>query len=100
MTVVCASRTPGAAVNTRVVILAARPVGHSRPGVRLVYDDRQAPLAGGEIGRPGHVAAEAHHDLGPHAVEHRPGRPDRVAQPARRLQQGRVSACAAATPAG
>jgi hypothetical protein len=46
--------------------------------------------AGGEVGRHGHVAAEAHHDLGPHAVEHCPGRQHRVAQPARRLQQGPV----------
>jgi hypothetical protein len=55
-----------------------------------VHNDRQALPAGGEVGRPGHVAAEAHHDLGPHMVEHRPGRQRRVAQPARRLQQGPV----------
>lgn len=45
---------------------------------------------GGEVGGHGHVAAEAHHDLGPDAVEHGLGRPHRVAQPARRSQQGPV----------
>jgi hypothetical protein len=44
-----------------------------RPGsvsTEIRVDDRQAPPAGGEVGRPGHVAAEAHHDLGPDAIEH------------------------------
>jgi hypothetical protein len=62
-------------------------VRHSGPRIRLMDDDRQATLACGKIGGHGHVAPKAHHDLGPHAVEHGSGRPDGVAHPARRLQQ-------------
>ena len=67
-----------------------QPVGHAGPGVRLVDDDRQALPAGGEVGRHGHVAADAHDDLGrarrfgpAHPYRHRhPSPPSEAGTPA------------------
>ena len=43
-------------------------------GVRLVHHDRHAAPAGGEVGRRGHVAAEADHHVGLDPLQDRPRR--------------------------
>ena len=63
------------------------PVGDAGHRVALVDHDRHAALAGGEVGRHRHVAAEADDDVGADAVDHLEGGGPRGAQPGRRTQQ-------------
>ena len=80
MAVACASLTLGGGGEHVGRHPGRQPGGYSGPGVGLVDDDRQAVSAGGEVRGSGDVAAEADHDLGAHAAEHRGGGPYRVAQ--------------------
>jgi hypothetical protein len=90
-----------------------QPVGHSGPGVRLLGNDRQALPAGGEVGRHGHVAADAHDDLDERAASvpripigtgtqaHRPeaGTPAEPIRAAARLHRGWLVPCEGGQPA-
>jgi len=66
-----AALTARAPCEPPVTISTGRRVGPNRCRAGRSPHGRSAgPPAGGEVGRPGHVAAGAHHDLGPDAVEH------------------------------
>ena len=65
----------------------AGPVGQAGQRVLLVHDQRQSAATGREVDGHRDVAAVADDDVRIDPVEHRVGRPDRGAQPARHPQQ-------------
>ena len=67
----------------------ANAVGQPGTGVRLVHHDRHVTAARGQVGRGGHVPAEADQHLGPGLVQHPPGRRHRGVQPPRHTHQFR-----------